>query len=76
MKLDDGYKGENPFLSKPWLKKYLIPHDGEITIKEDGTILVQYILPTDNYEKLEYREILNKGVTKLEKVQAVVKEHS
>ena len=71
MKLVDVYcKGETITF-----KKYLIPHDGEITIKEDGTILIQYIFPTKDYEKLEYREILNEGMTKLEKVKGHVKEH-
>ena len=60
MKILDNVKGNTLVL-----KKYDIPHKGDLTINNDGSILVEYKI--EKYEKIGLRERLNEGMSTGEK---------
>ena len=60
--------------------KYLIPHEGEISIMEDGSIEIvnkgtKTIILAEEGRKDDFREVINSRVTQAEKLTNLVKDH-
>ena len=64
--------------------KYFIPHEGEITITEEGSIKVvnkvtnkvtKTIIPAAEGRKDDFREVINSRMTQAEKLTNLVKDH-
>ena len=62
LKVLDTFNGEN-FI----FKKYDIPHEGKITLKSNGNVLVEHQIGTYDYERVVFRERQNEGLTPLDK---------
>ena len=61
--------------------KYLIPHEGQISIMEDGSIEIENkgtktIIPAEEGRKDDFREVINSRVTQAEKLTNLVKDHA
>ena len=60
--------------------KYFIPHEGEITITEEGSIKVvnkvtKTIIPAEEGRKDDFREVINSRMTQAEKLTTFVKDN-
>ena len=60
--------------------KYLIPHEGEITITEEGSIkivnkMTKTIIPATEGRKDDFREVINSRMTQAEKLTKFVKDN-
>ena len=60
--------------------KYFIPHEGQISIMEDGSIEIvnqctKTIIPVEEGRKDDFREVINSRVTQAEKLTNLVKDH-
>ena len=61
--------------------KYFIPHEGQISIMEDGSIEIvnqctKTIIPVEEGRKDDFREVINSRVTQAEKLTNLVKDHA
>ena len=60
--------------------KYLIPHEGEITITEEGSIEIinkvsRTIIPAAEGRKDDFREVINSRMTQAEQLTNLVKDN-